>query len=184
MGFEIVDGKGSGLTAGVNSDNRFQVSAVEQSVEHFVNHTKGESYNLLFTATPTGPGDCFLYIKNTAEIDMVLEGFWIKLEANEYLEIKIGDTGTVAGGTDITPVNLNGGSGKTALGAFQNGVDITGLTGGQVSHRIYHASSVGSIFWNFNQDIILPKNRAITIYAQTGTTEISGIMVFNYHSIG
>ena len=184
MAFTIVDGKGSGVTTGVNTDNRLQVSSVSQSVEHFINHTKGDAYNLLFAATPTGPDSRFLYVKNTAEFDMVMEGFWIRLIADEYIDIDLGDIGTPIGGTQITPVNLNGGSGNTATGVFQNGASITGLSEGRVSHRVYNESSTGSKYWNFNQDIILPKNRVLTMHAQTGTTALAGMLVFNYHNMG
>lgn len=181
MGFSIVDGKGTGLSAGVDKTNRLEVNAVNQSVEHFINHIHGEAYNLIFSATPTGPGDCFLYVKNTDEKDMTLEGFWIWLVANEYIEIRLGDAGTPSGGAPITPVNLNAGSGHIASGIFQNGSDITGVTGGITTHKVYHASSEESHYHNFNQDIIIPKNRILTMYAETGTTPLSGMLVFNYH---
>ena len=182
MGFIIEDGKGTGLTVGVDGTNRLEINAVNQSVEHFINHQHGLAFNVLFSATPSAPGDCFFYLKNTSEQDMNLEGFWIWLAANEYIDIRLGDTGTPSGGTPITPINLNAGSGNVATGVFQNGNDITGLTGGLTSHRVYHASSQSSKYWNFNQDIIVPKNRTVSMYAQTGTTPLAGTLVFNYHA--
>ncbi len=184
MPFEIGDGKGSGLSAGVDQSNRLQVNSVAQSVEHFVNHTKGDAYNLLFSATPAAPGDCFFYLKNESEKDLVAEGFWIWLVADEYIDIKIGDSGTPSGGTPLSPINLNAGSGNTATGVFQNGNDITGVAGGLTTHRVYHASSQSSKYWNFNQDIVIPKNRALSMYIQTGTTALAGMLVFNYHDVG
>jgi hypothetical protein len=181
MALTIGDGKGTGKTVGVDNDNRMRVNSVSQSIEHFINHVKGQAYNLLFSATPTGVGDCFLYFKNESETDVIIEGFWIHLEANEYVDIYLDQTGNPAGGSDITPANLNSGSGASAEGTFQHGNDITGLSGGTQIHRIYHASSQGSIYHNFNQDIILTKNGVFTMYVETGTTQIDGVIVFNYH---
>jgi len=183
MGLQIEDGKGSGRTAGVDSDNRLSVNAIIQSTEHHANHIGGKAFSVIFNATPTGAGDCFLYIKNTSEDDMTIEGFGLWLVANEYIDVKINDIGTPVGGTDITPVNLNSSSGTTAIGTFQNGNDITGLSGGKTIYRKYHASSSGSADYNFEQDIILKKNGTVSFYCQTGTTALSGHVDFNYHTI-
>lgn len=178
---QIEDGQGTGRTAGVNIENRLLCECVSASVEHHVNHHSGEAYQLLFSATPAGAGDCFLYVKNTSETDLVVEGFRLKLAASEYIDIVIGDTGTPVGGTDITPVNCNAGSGNVATGTFQHGNDITGLAGGSTVDRIYHLTSAGSETYNFEQDIIVPKNKVFTMYCQTGTTALAGVLIFNYH---
>lgn len=182
MGFTINDGKGKHGTAGVDSQGRLQVNAVSQSAEHFANHTLHQAYNVLFSATPTTTGDCFFYMKNTSDIDLVIEGFYIRLVATEYIQININDTGTPAGGTGVTPVNLNSGSGNTATGIFQHGNDITNLTSNRVSARYYHASSDHGEGHNFEQDVILKKNGVLTMYVETGGTAISGHIVFNYHN--
>jgi len=179
---QIEDGKGSGSKAGVSFHNRIMVDSVAVSVEHHINHQFGRAFNLLFDATPTGAGDCFLYMKNDAGRDLIVEGFWLKLVADEYIDIKLNDSGTPSGGGAIVPVNLNGGSGNVADGTFEDGNDITGLSGGSTSHRIYHASSTGSDYHNFNQDIIIPKNSTLTMYCQTGTTALAGMLVFNFHT--
>lgn len=181
MGFKIEDGTGTGNQAGVSNNNRLKTVSVGLSVEHFINHIKGESYNLLFSAVPTAPGDCFLYVKNTHEKDMVCEGIWLQTLSDEYHDFKLNDEGTPVGGNNIVPANLNAGSGKSAIGTFQNANDITGVSGGVTVHRIYHAASSGSQYWNFNQDIIIPKNGTLTVYAGTGTVQVNGVLVFNYH---
>ena len=182
MGILIEDGKGSGRSAEVNLNNHLVVSSIQQSIEHYNNHVTGKAFNALFSATPTGAGDCFLYIKNTSEVDMSIEGFWLWLAASEYIEIKLGDTGTPVGGNDITPVNLNSGSGEAAVGTFQDGADITGLSGGSATHRFYHATSAQSIYRNFEQDIILKRNGVLTMYCQTGTTALHGTLVLSYYN--
>ena len=72
---KITDGTGRNLTAGVNQDNQLQVSSVNASIEHYINHNKGDAYNLIFNSTPVS-GGCFVYIKNTSSLkDMAIDFF-------------------------------------------------------------------------------------------------------------
>lgn len=181
MGLIIEGGKGNGYSVGVNEDNRLLVEAVSSSVEHNANHSKGKAFNLLFSATPTNSTNPFLYVKNTSEDDMIIAGFTLHFVASEWLDIKLGDTGTPTGGTTITPANLNSGSGVGADGTFENAVAITALSGGTTVQRIYHLTSAGSTDYNFEQDIVLKKNGVFTMYAETGGAAASGVLIFNYH---
>ena len=178
MGFVIEDGKGSGISAGVSGTNRLLTTSISASPEHAANHNDGEAYSLLFDATPAGAGDCFFYMKNTGEKDIIVEGFYFHLEANEYVDVKLNDSGTPVGGGSITPVNLNTGSGNTATGTFQDGNDITGLSGGSTVYRIYHASAQSSTYHNFEQDLIIKKNGVLTFYIETGTAALDGVIDF------
>jgi len=171
----------------VSDEGKMATESVSASVGHHVNHHNGKAFNLLFTATPTNSTNPFLYVKNTSEDDMVLEGFTLHFVASEWIDIKLGDvTGTPAGGTNITPANLNSGSGVIAdggsTGSFQNGNAITALSGGTVVQRIYHETSAGSTSYNFDQDIILKKNGVLTMYAETGGAALNGVLIFNYHN--
>jgi len=179
---KIEGGTGNGYSAGVTSDNKLNVEAVSASVKHHVNHVHGKSFNMLFSATPTNGDNPFLYIKNTSDDDMCIEGFTLHLVASEYIDVKLGDSGTATGGSTVTPANLNSSSGLTATGTFETGVAITALSGGTTVDRIYHESSAGSTSYNFEQDIIIKKNGVFTMYAQTGTTALAGIIIFNYHN--
>jgi hypothetical protein len=105
----------------------------------------------------------------------------LKDTSTEYIEIKLNDTGTPVDGTDITPINCNTSKPSLALGDFQYGTDITGLSGGDTLMKLYSAGSSGSVYINFPQDVILGSNGVLTMYAGTGTTEISGMIVFNFH---
>ena len=178
---QIDDATGTGNKAGVDAENRLMADTVSSSLEHHTNMYHGAAYSLLFSATPTGAGDCFLYIKNEDDEELIIEGFGLYLEADEYIDIVIGDTGTPVGGTDITPGNCNSGSGSIASGIFENGNDITGLTGGTRIYRIYHANSKETNYTNFEMDIILAKNTTLTMYIQTGTTALAGFLDMLYH---
>lgn len=183
MSLMISDGKGRGYSAAVTEGNKLLTTGITATPEHHANHEGGNSFSVLFTATPAGAADCFLYVKNESVLDMIIEGMSIKLAANEYVDVKINDSGDPVGGSDITPVNLNSGSALSAIGVFQSGADITGLSGGGTAYRIYHASSLETKNINFEQDIILKKNGVFSLYAQTGTTEISGYIDMFYTKV-
>jgi len=181
MGLQIEDGTGSGNQVEVKN-NKLLVSGVVSSQEHFANHAEGNAYNIPFSATPTGAGDYFLYLKNTnPDTALSIEGIWIKTAANDFIQVELNDTGVPIGGTDLSPVNANTASGNQALGTFQSGVDITGLNGGNIFHKIYFASSEASVYHNFNMDIVLGANGVLTLNSGAGTVAIEGIIVCNYH---
>ncbi len=117
---------------------------------------------------------------------MVLEEIDLRLAGTGEAEIIkiIGKVdGIPIGGTNITPVNLNLGSGKTADGIFLGGNEITGLSGGSQLHRIYIGSSNTTTTFNFGQDIIVPKNNTISIWAVNLDIEIAFTLLFNYHNV-
>jgi len=180
MGFNIEDAA-TGNIAEVKN-NKLLVSGVVSSQEHFANHATGLGFNMVFSATPTGAGDYFLYIKNqNKDTALSVEGMWIKMEADDYIQVELGDTGTPTGGNDIIPVNANTSTGNQALGIFQSGNDIIGLNGGNIYHKIYYKNSKESVYHNFNMDIILGSNGTLTMRVGTGTVLIEGVIVFNYH---
>jgi len=82
---QIEDGGGSGRKAKVDAHQRLDVHAVTITAEHSVNHNDGEAYHLLFSQTPTGANDCFLYIKNNSDTDICLEGIWFRVASAEQV---------------------------------------------------------------------------------------------------
>jgi len=182
MASKIIDGTGKGYTAKVDSENKLHVMAVSVTSEHHSNHFHQEGYHLVFQQTPTGADDCFLYLKNNSDDDLILEGITLRTDDNEQIEIKLGVDGTPVGGTATTPVNCYTDSGNSADGTFLVGDDITSLTDGSISERIYVGSSYTSSHYNFEQDIIVPKNKTLALYAVNGAIEIDGTIVFHYHS--
>jgi len=190
----IEDGQGTGYTAGVNLENRLKTIAITSTIEHHINHEEGNAYSFITQQTPTDSNPsgtssvdiCFAYIKNTSDADISLEEIDIRLggtSQSEIIKVLGKTTGTPIGGNTITPVNLNLGSGKEADGVFQAGSEITGLSGGTELHRIYIGSSNTSETFNFGQDIIVPKNNIITLWATNSNIEIDIVLLFNYHSV-
>jgi hypothetical protein len=184
----IEDGTGSGRTAAVNIDNKLEVVAITASTEHDTNHRDGQAYNAVFEqnpieADPSAEEVCIFYFKNTSEVDATFEGLSHRLAGSDLtdsLEIRGGDEGDPVGGASLTPANMNLGSGNSAQGTFLVGNNITGLSGGVILNKIYIESD-GSNYTNFDQDIIVPRNRILTIYSMTPVEKISLTIGFNYH---
>jgi hypothetical protein len=183
MGLMIEDGSGRGYQVKVDASNRLFVYAISESLEHHANIIHGQSYNLLFSQTPGGPGDCFVYMKNLSDDDIILEGITLYVPTDETIEIKVGDVGTPLNGSDLAPVNLNAGSNNEAEGTFQGGNNITGLAGGASLFKFFIDGGGSSDFFNFDQDIILPKNRVLTLYSTNGSIQIDGFLSFFYHGL-
>jgi len=184
----IEDGGGSGQKMQITSEGRAKVISVSASTEHNVNHEHGKAYQAEFACDPDGAGDCFFYLKNTDDTDIVVEGVWLSLAGADEIQCKIGDTGTAVKtkGADITPVNMNAGSGNEAdclcySNTADGAVDITGLSGGLTFQTIWVTAAASSNYFNFECDVIVPKNQAITLYAVGGDAAIRGTVVFDFH---
>ena len=190
----INDGQGKGYSAGVSDENMLKTEATTQSVEHHVNQIHGQAYSVPFSVSPTAADDCIFYLKNDSDTDMTIEGITIGATdpgANDSIYFKLGDTGTrAAAATALTPVNLNTGSGNSATGTFEYGVDLGAspgtLDGGTEFERIILAASAAtdkvSSSFNFSQDVIVKENGVFSIYiggSAAGTYYIT--LHFHYH---
>jgi hypothetical protein len=179
----IEDGKGTGYKAEVDSQNRLRTAAKTVSDEHAANHDEGLAYQLAFSQSPDASLDCIAYILNSDDKDMVIEGIRVGIDgatAGDSMYFKLGDTGTRNSATALTPVNVNAGSGNTASGTFEKGANLNDgtLSGGVEFDRFWFGDStdVFSANHNFEMDVVLPKNTALTIWIQgsgTGTYYIT-----------
>ena len=176
MGFMIEDGRGSGVSAQVDNNYMLHTHAVAESLEHKSNKD-GNSFNILFTQTSdTTASNCIIYVKNSFEEDLVFEGLSIRTDKDAHITISLNNTGIPVDGLDITPANLNAGSGTQAEGTFQAGNAITGLSGGYIANQYFIEGGNSSDFYNFDQDIIVPKNRTLTLSCLTDNVIVSGFL--------
>ena len=182
MGLIIEDGKGTGRTAHVDNENRLNVLAITSSLEQHVNHIDGLAFSALVSVTPTGAGDCFGYIKNESDTDMIVTAIMVRCASDEIIQIKLGDSGTPTGGTDFTLVNRNAGSGNVASVDSQQGVDITGLSGGAVVAGTFVKGGESSVYIPIESALIIPTGKVITFYAVTGTAAIMIGAAIHFHS--
>jgi hypothetical protein len=177
----LEDGTGQGYQAQVDDENRLHALATTQSTAHDANHN-GKAYTLLVSVTPAAAGDCFCWLQNLDDEDLILSGFWLWLAASEYIYIDLATTGTPGGSpTAITPANLNVGSGNVADGTFYQDPDITGLTSGRVGYRIYHLTLAGSTHYDLPQDIVVQKNQVVSFWVETGGTALHMTLEMHYH---
>ena len=180
MGTIIEDGAGTGIKAAVTSEKRLKTDTISQSPEHHANIEEGEAYHIVFQQTPAAANNCFLYIKNTHTLNIIIEGIWLRTNGNERITIKFNSTGTPSGTTAI-PSNCKTDSGNEAIGTFITGNAITGLSGGTIIDRLYVESSEKSENYNFETDLIIGPNGVFTAYAEVGSIEIDGTLVMYYH---
>ena len=175
----IKDGTGNGYLAKVNSDHQLHVAAVSVTMEHYVNHTLGQAYNILwptFTIS-TGNDKPTLYLKNEGSKSIVLEGFSANVTAEATVYAKFGVTGIPGNGTDMEIGNLNGGSANILDVTAKYGDGLTGLSGGRIFWRSGFAGSPQSGFVNFDADLILPPQQTMLVYANSAGFTSLGFFV-------
>jgi len=168
----ITGGTGNGFAVGVTNENQLEVCAVTRTIDLFCNQADGSTYSLLISKTPTGAGDCFCYMKNNDERDMVLSSIKLYVATSETISIKLGDSGTPSGGSDATPVNRKAGCGNVADITCETGVDITGLSGGSEVENFFIKGAETSRRIEWLSGIIVPKNHTMTLYVGTGAIAV------------
>jgi hypothetical protein len=97
----------------------------------------------------------------------------------------LNDKGTRDSATALVPTNSNAGSGLTADGTFEKGADLDGgaasLAGGYENERVKFRGATDSDHYNFEQDLIIPKNATLTIWVDSVVT-VLGTVYLNYHT--
>lgn len=182
----ITDGSGRGYSAKVTNEKRLETLAITATNEHHTNHDHGRAYNILFDQAPTAGDDCIIYIQNGDDVDMSIEGVWLSVSGACEVYFQLNSTGTRNAATDVVPANLNAGSGNVADGTFEVGADLDGgaatLSNGTEFNRFVFRAATDTSQFNFEQDIIIPKNATFTIWCSAIVT-INGTLVFNYHTL-
>lgn len=181
MGINIEDGTGRGYQAKITNTNRLAVESSAFDAIRVINHEEQNVYSLTFTITPTGANDCFCYIKNSSTIDLNLYSITLAAASDEIIQIKVRDTGTPVGGTTATPVNRNTNSNNVAVGTFQTGVDITGLSGGSIVDQFFIDGATNSQKYSCSSSIIIGQNQTATLYAVTGAIALRITISLFYH---
>jgi len=183
----IIRDPNTGQAVEVTDEGRIKSDCVTQTMESHTNQDEEEAYNAVFAVNPDAAGDCIFYLKNNSDNDIKLEGVWWQTSAAEEVYYKLAEVGTAVktAGADITPGNMNSGSGNVAdCDCYSNvgdgAVDITGLTGGRTVQSLY-LTSAESKYFNCEMDIFVQKNQTFSIYAIGGDTLLRGTVVFHFH---
>jgi len=184
----VVRDPNTGRGMSVDSEGRAEVAAVVTSRESHANWVHGEAYSAPFACDPDGAADCFFYLKNQDDKDLIVEGLELTAAGADEIYVVIGATGTAVktNGADITPVNLNAGSGNEAdvlcySNTADGAVDITGLSGGSTVKYIWITAAATTAYFNHEQDIIIPKNYTYSLWAVGGDAAIRGTVLFHFH---
>ena len=165
---QIEDGEGDGNKTQVDKNNKMQVKAVTVSDEHWHNHERETAYHLVFAVSGILPGAAFLYMKNTDDKDIIVEGFRLHAECDAKVKVvKDPAVGTITADAN-TPANVNLGAGLVADGTFNTAMSgaISGVTGGTVIDRVFYCSGCGDKHINFECDVIVPKNKEIAWFTE------------------
>lgn len=187
MANSIIDGTGRGYQARVTSGNRLSVSSIAVPFPLYVNTEPQQFYSIIVSITPTGAADCFLYIENTDpdECLFITSLSICCVTQAETITVKVDHTGTRNAAAAIIPVNRRIGSGNTAVGTFEQGVDLAGgaatLTAGAVIDQFYIPAGVVSLKRRWQSAIILNPHKSLTLWAGTGNAAILATLGIGYH---
>ena len=178
MPLEIRDGTGRGFCAKVDNNNRIFVKSTVLDASHFANESRGDAYNIVVEQTPTGANDCFFYLKNDSDKTLHISQITYRSASAEEIQLKLGDSGTPAGGSSNVPVNLNTGSPNSADCTSQSGNDITGLSGGSVADKFFSQTTQYEKI--MLSTILLQKNQTISLYAVTGAIALDVVITIYF----
>lgn len=177
----IRDGTGGGYLAKVDSKNRLYTIANTMDLGLNTSLIKGDMYANILDVTPGGAGYCFLYMMNSRPgFDMVIGKMTVLTPTAEIIDIKK-VSGIPSGGTAFVPSNRNLDFLDVALGTFQYGTNITGLTAAtNPLTRVYSAANV-PIMYDIYDGIAIPTNMSVGFYAKNGSININYTVVWYYY---
>lgn len=167
------DGLGKNGPMEVNEDRRGNVSSSVNPRIFYSSRDKQSAYNAImpeFGGSGAAAGNYVFYLKNDSKTEDIFIQH-IEFHSVNSVKWKVWEvTGTAAGGTTITPGNLNLGSGKTAdATCMGGGATITGLTTvKQIGTHRTEANGEGEM--DYGDALILKSGNAIAVEYDTGTT--------------
>jgi hypothetical protein len=177
MGMTIEDGTGDGYQVKINNKNMLTTAAVTRGANYYANREEN-FYSSVVTVTPTSSGNCFYYIKNLCDDDLVFQRISAHVTSNEVIKGYLNDSGTPVDGTEYIPINRNGGSNKLCDCTVNYGSNITGLSGGNHFDSFHIPADNFTHTYRWEAGIMIPKNRTFTLYATNGSIEIDFTMTF------
>jgi len=165
------------------SDGRLNVSSRSDTRGYYISRDEGRAYSVAFDQQSCVAGEFPVYWQNTDTNARQLVVSHIGLNSVENVRFKLWFvTGTAAGGTLLTPVNLNKTSANAASAISREG-PVTGLTTDGLIDFAY-CSANGHEEFRLADEVRLGQNDAIAIeYAEGTTGDCSGVIFGFYESI-
>lgn len=175
------DGTGKGFLASVNSLNRVDVSARAANREFYNSRDFGQLYSLISEDAATASAEETLYLQNTSTTrTMYIDKIIISTDAAYAVHVKF-VTGTAAGGSVLTPVNLSRLSSNAAEVNARGDGSITGTTDdGIIVHVRAAAGTIVEV--PLPQGIILGQNDAIAIES-LAVADVAISVIFFYDDV-
>lgn len=188
----IEDGTGGGYKSKVTQQNELKTAGESRSIQHEASKVDEQAYQVIGTATLSSGTVVPMHLKNTsATKKMVItyirhqvidqSGGTAIPNASNYFSVRFGRTYS-SGGTEVTPVNVNRGSGNAADATTYNDDPTLAGTATEIDRWYTKAEADMNIFVKEGSVIIKPNNTIELAYVgdqSSGTiyARLSFIMV-------
>jgi len=176
----VIEGREGNLVS-ATSEGHLNAKCITVPLSHHTNHHEKETYVWNFALTPSAANAEFVYMKNTAEEDLVIDKLLVAADTDEIITILHTVTGTASTYTDTEGVNLNAGSGNLADCDYYISESITGLSAGSLARKWYVDGGTGTKVFDIPSGIILPKNATMMMTAKAGSISLTGTIVGYFH---
>jgi len=176
----IDDGGGKNGFATVSNNQRLDVSARAASREYYESRDQGQVYSVISVDATAVANEESMYLQNiSTSKDMIIDTIVISTDTASLWRVKF-VTGTAAGSSALTPVNLNKASSNDADAVARGDGAITGLTdaGDLMLVRI---GAAGHDELNFSEALRLGQNDAIAIECETNAA-VEITILFHFDS--
>lgn len=179
MGFEITDGTGKGLSAGVDLNNRLLTNSISETVFQFAAES-GDAYFIgtpLINLTNASPSAIF-YCENNEDESLILGTFFLTAESttggspNMFRVTWYKNPTSISSGTNTVGLNQNFGSSNELNASIQYGVQGSTVTGGGVAAIL--SFPIGQ-FNQFDANLVLEKGSsfALVVTPPAGNTSMN-----------
>jgi len=185
MEIQYTSDNGGNLQKAQGSDGRLNVSSRSDSRSYYNSRFEGQAYSVPFEYSVGEAGEFCIYLRNTSSIGkaLVIDSIGVNCDSVSRFKLKY-ISGTAAGGTAVTPTNLNATSGNAATATAMEGASaatgITGLTDGALIDYLFVAAG-GHEEFRLDDRLRLGQNDAIALELHEGTTaDIAGVIFFYF----
>ena len=166
------------------SDGRINTSSRSDTRSYYISRDEGLSFSLPFDFQSAAAGEFGVYWRNDSQTnDLVIDAIGVNSAENARLKLWF-VSGTAAGGTSLTPTNLNRTSSKSAEAtAMEGGSAASGITGLSPDALIDFAycQANGHEEFRLRDRVRLGQNDAIAIEYDEGTDgDMSGV-IFGFY---
>ena len=169
---KIMDGKGTGSEAEVDTEGRLRGFSVTEAEDKHINTHSGRVWSIPFTVTPVGAGDYFFYFKNTSTEDYNITDIRIDAASADVVGIHwVTGTPSFTASTSLTAYSRNSGVTITPTATIESDTDTTGLAdGGELYFLTCEANKLSHLRSTAN--IIITPGSAVALKAATGTAAL------------